>query len=106
MRLRLAHFLVALLIAVFAIGAPIPAKADCHGSSDCNVVAAGKADGSCGLKGEPCKVAQNCTAQILKMPAPESFRVVLGMSKVAFAPLSNDDVASTSIIPETSPPRI
>lgn len=106
MRLSLAHFLVALLIAVFAIGAPIPAKADCHGSGECNIAAAGKADGSCDLKGEPCKVAQNCAAQVLKMPAQESFGIGSGMSKVAFASLSNDDVASASITPETSPPRI
>jgi hypothetical protein len=103
MRRSLITVLVALLIAIFAIGAPIPAKAaDCSGSGDCNV---GMNQGSCDLKGEPCKFAQNCAGQVLKMPAQAWFRVALGDSKVAFAIPANDDLSSASITPEISPPR-
>jgi hypothetical protein len=105
MRRTVINVLVALLIAIFAIGAPIPAKAaDCSGG-DCGAAATGMADGSCDLKGEPCKVAQNCAAQVQKMPAQASFRVASGVSKVAFAFPSNDDLSSASITPEISPPR-
>jgi hypothetical protein len=105
MRRSVVNVLVALLIAIFAIGAPIPAKADCSSSGDCSEAAAGMADGSCDLKGEPCKVAQNCAAQILKMPAQTSIRLATNISKVAFAFPSNEDVCSTSVTPEISPPR-
>lgn len=37
MRLSLLSFVVALPIAVLAIGVPIPAKADCSGQGACNI---------------------------------------------------------------------
>jgi hypothetical protein len=105
MRRNLITVLVALLIAVFAIGAPIPAKAaECSGSG-CNVAGDAMTEGSCDLKGEPCKVAQNCAGQVLKMPAQAWFRVASAISKVAFAIPSSDDLSSASVTPEISPPR-
>jgi hypothetical protein len=105
MRSIFTHVLAALLIVMLAIGAPIPAKADCLGVDGCKSPAAGMADGSCGLKGEPCKVAQNCAAQIAKMPVQASIRLSPDPSKVAFAALANDEVRSALVTPETAPPR-
>jgi hypothetical protein len=105
MRQSVIHVLVALLIAIFAIGTPIPAKTDCAGSGACNVAGDGMANGSCDLKGEPCKIAQNCAGQVLKMPGQASFRGASGASKFVFAIPSDDDLSSASITPEISPPR-
>ena len=105
MRSIFTHVLAALLIVMLAIGAVIPAKADCLGADGCKSAAAGMADGSCGLKGEPCKVAQNCAAQIAKMPVQASIRLFLDPSKIAFAALANDDIRSAFVTPETAPPR-
>ncbi|HET6157756.1 MAG TPA: hypothetical protein VFE34_05390 [Dongiaceae bacterium] len=105
MRSIFTHVLAALLIVMLAIGAPIPAKAHCPGADGCKSAAAGMADGDCGMKGEPCKVAQNCAAQILKMPAQASVRLSLYQSKVAFSAHVNDDIRSTFVTPEIAPPR-
>lgn len=95
--------LAVLLIATFAVGAPIHAKASCEGS-DCSM---GLADGSCDQKaGEPCKVPQNCASPLQKMPANSALRLAPGTSLSHYGPLSNDKIASAFVPPETAPPRV
>ncbi len=105
MRSLLNALLVVLLIAAFAIGAPIPAKAVCEGSSDCNLTKAGLADGSCDQKGEPCKIAQNCASPLHKMPLYSAIRVLPDAAQAQYGPLSSDAIASAFVLPETAPPR-
>ncbi|HET6159935.1 MAG TPA: hypothetical protein VFE34_16440 [Dongiaceae bacterium] len=105
MRLTLSHLLAVLLIAVWAIGLPAPAKADCLAADGCKGVAAGMADGSCGQKGEACKFAQSCAAQIQKLPSEAAVAPAVVVLKAAFAAPSDDDVPSAFITPETAPPR-
>jgi hypothetical protein len=104
MRASILHILVVLLIAAFAIGVPIPAKASCLGASDCSME--GKSDGSCGQKSEPCKVAQNCASPLQKMPVHASHRLAPGVSQIQYLPAANDRIASGFVPPETTPPRI
>ena len=106
MRLSLINFVVALLIAVLAIGAPIPAKADCAAQGVCKTDADDMTGGACGGKGEPCKVAQNCAVQPLKMPTQATIGFATSISKVAFAAPADETLASAFIIPETAPPRV
>lgn len=106
MRLSLINFVVALLIAVFAIGAPIPAKADCAGQGACSIDVGDMTGGACGAKGEPCKVAQNCAVQPLKMPAQATIGVAVSVSEATFAAPADEMLASAFIIPETAPPRL
>lgn len=105
MRRSIINVLIAVLIAIFAIGTPIAAKAACSGSSECYVTGADAANGSCDQKGQPCKVVQNCAGQVLKMPAQASYRIASDASRVAFAIPSTDDLSSVFVTPETSPPR-
>jgi hypothetical protein len=98
------HILVVVLIAVFAIGAPIPAKASCLGTSDCSM--AGRSDGSCDQKSGPCKVAQNCASLLQKMPVHASHRLVPDASQVQYGLVANDKIVSEFVPPETTPPRI
>lgn len=106
MRLSLAAFLVALLIAVVAIGAPIPAKADCAGQAGCNIGDVGMTSGGCGGKGEGCTVAQSCAVQLLKMPTQTPVGIVATSSRLTFAAPAEETLASAFITPETAPPRI
>jgi len=107
MRSILNTLLVVLLIAAFAVGSPIPAKASCHSSSGCNMAMAGKADGSCDQKGGgPCKVAQNCAPPLHKMPVCSAIAVAPSAVQIQYSPLSNDAITSAFIPPETAPPRI
>ena len=105
MRFILNTLLVVLLIAAFAVGTPIPAQASCQDSSDCNLVKAGLADGSCDQKGEPCKIAQNCASPLQKMPAFSAIRVLPDVAQTQYGPLSSDAIASAFVLPETAPPR-
>ena len=105
MRSLLNALLVVLLIAAFAIGAPIPAKAACEGSSDCNLAKAGLADGSCDQKGEPCKIAQNCASPLHKMPIYSAIRVLPEGAQTQYRRFSSDAIASAFVLPETAPPR-
>lgn len=106
MRSVLNALLVVLLIAAFAVGAAIPAKASCQGTSDCALVKAGLVDGPCEQTGEPCKVAQNCAPFLQKMSAASAVRVALSASQAHYGRPSNDVMASASVLPETAPPRI
>ena len=104
MRLSFVHLLVALLIAVFAIGAPLPAKADCAKCHDCSSEAPAKNETPCPEKGLACQIATNCSAQLQKMPVPS----VISELSSGTAPFGDvDDIAIklAFIKPETSPPR-
>ena len=105
MRSLLNALVVVLLIAAFAIGAPIPVQASCQDSSDCNVVKAGLGDGSCDQKSEPCKVAQNCASPLQKMPVYSAIRVLPDAAQAQYGPLSSDAMISAFVLPETAPPR-
>lgn len=106
MRLSLINFVVALLIALLAIGGPIPAKADCAAQGVCKTDADDMTGGACGGKGEPCKVAQNCAVQLLKMPTQATTGIAAYSSEVAFAALTDETLASEFVTPETAPPRV
>jgi hypothetical protein len=105
MRSILNALLVVLLIAAFAIGAPIPVQASCQDSSDCNLAKAGLTDGSCDQKGEPCKIAQNCASPLHKMPVYSAIRVLPDAAQTPYEPLPSDATASAFVLPETAPPR-
>lgn len=104
MRSILNALLVVLLIAAFAIGAPIPLQASCQDSGDCNQAKAGL-DGSCDQKGESCKIAQNCASPLHKMPVYSAIHALPNAAQTQYGPLSSDAIASAFVLPETAPPR-
>lgn len=106
MRSSLLNLIVALLIAALAIGAPLPAKADCAGQGGCTVGAADMTGGCGGSKGEGCKIAQNCAVQLLKMPAQTTIGIAAHASRVVFAALTDETLSSEFVTPETAPPRV
>ena len=105
MRVALSHLLAVLLIAVWAIGLPFPAKADCLGIGGCKGAASSTMDSSCSQKGEPCKFVQNCAGQIQKLPSQTAIAPAVIVLKAVFATPSDDAVPSAHVTPETAPPR-
>ena len=104
MRAIVVHILAALLIAIFAVGSPSPAKADCMKCHDCPSEAPSKNDVPCPEKGLTCQVAQTCAAQLQKastFPA-EEFSVA-GRPAYGFGSLIA--IKSVYLTPETAPPR-
>jgi len=106
MRLSLAHLLIALLIAVFAIGAPIPAKADCAECDRCTIDAPAKNKSPCGEQGLACKSGQNCATQLQKMSGQTGFRSTRDVAKASFGLSANEATGSAFVTPETAPPRL
>ena len=105
MRASIVHLLVALLIAVFAVGAPLPAQADCAQCQDCTLESPAKNDIPCPQKSLACQ-AQNCAGQQQKMPAQTTGRVVQHGAKAAFGQASAVAIKLADITPETAPPRV
>jgi hypothetical protein len=105
MRASFVHLLVAVLIAVFAIGAPQAALADCARCAECTVEAPAKNDTPCPQKGQVCQMAQSCSGQVQKMPAPSAIHPAQLAGKATFGQGSIAAVKLTHITPETAPPR-
>ena len=104
MRLSFVHLLVALLIAVCAIGAPPPAKADCAKCHDCSTEAPAKNEAPCPEKGIVCQMATTCASQVQKMPA-NAVTVDLSSGKAIFGDVDDIAIKLAFVKPETSPPR-
>jgi hypothetical protein len=106
MRSRLAHLLIAILIAAFAIGAPLPAQAGCAQCGDCTTEAPLQDQTSCNDQGLVCNLGQSCSGQAQKMPASADVGPDTDVAGIAFGPAARDALASTVIVPETAPPRL
>jgi hypothetical protein len=105
MRVSFVHMLVALLIAIFAIGSPLPAQADCAKCDDCSVEAPAKNEAPCPHKGMACQVAQTCVGQMQKAPAQLGLHPMADAGKASFNLYSSVAIKSAYITPETAPPR-
>jgi hypothetical protein len=106
MRLSFVHLLVALLIAVFAIGAPPPAQAECAKCVDCSAEAPAKKEAPCPEKGLVCQIATSCASQAQKMPAHAVIASDLSSGKAVFGGVDDIAVKLAFVKPETSPPRV
>lgn len=105
MRAVLVHFLAALLIAIFAIGSPLPAKADCEKCHDCSTEAPAKSDAPCPEKGLACQIAPACASQAHKAQAQIDAADLHDAGKVTFSLSSSMAIKSAYLTPETAPPR-
>jgi hypothetical protein len=105
MRATVVHILAALLIAIFAIGSPQPAKADCTKCDDCSTEAPAKSDVPCPEKALVCQVAQTCASQVQKAPAQLNIDALADSGEVAFGFSASIAIKSTYLTPETAPPR-
>ena len=105
MRAIVVHILAVLLIAIFAIGSPPPAKADCAKCHDCSTETPAKNNVPCPEKGLFCQVAQACTSQAQKAPAQINIDDLDDASKAAFSMNSSIAIKSAYLTPETAPPR-
>lgn len=106
MRLSVIHVVLALLFAVFAIGAPLPVQADCTTCQDCTVDAPAKDDGSCPHEAAVCQLAPTCSNQLQRMPAHLTIRAWRSAVKVAFGDTFSIAIKLAQIPPETAPPRL
>lgn len=104
MRGKVVHLLVALLIAVFAIGAPQAAQADCATCDDCTTEAPAKNETRCLQKGLVCQIASSCASQVQKAPAQIAIQDD-ATSAVVFGYASSAVGKSAFVTPETAPPR-
>ena len=105
MRATVVHILAALLIAIFALGSPPPAKADCTKCDDCSTEAPAKSDVPCPQKALVCQVAQTCASQVQKAPPQLNFDALVDAGKADFGLGVSIAVKSTYLTPETAPPR-
>lgn len=105
MRLSLVHLLVALLIAIFAIGVPSLAQAECAMCMDCGTLSPDKNKAPCPEKGIACQVSTNCASQPQKMPVPAILADDVSAGKTAFPNFDDVAVNLAFVKPETSPPR-
>ena len=105
MRVGFVHILVALLIAIFAIGSPQPAKADCAKCHDCSIGAPANNDVPCQEKGLVCQVAQTCASQLQKAPPQINVDEIADTGEASFGFGASVAIKSTYLTPETAPPR-
>ena len=106
MRAGIIHVLVALLIAVFAIGEPVPAKADCRTCDGCPIEAPQKNDTPCQEKAFVCQVSQGCASQTQKAPAQFGIGNRDDARGAAFGSSPAIVVKTAYLTPETAPPRL
>jgi hypothetical protein len=106
MRAAIIHMLVALLIAVFAIGAPQSVRADCLACQDCTVSAPAKDHAPCSQGALDCQVAQSCGGQLQKMPGQSTIGIARTSTDAAFGEGGAVAVKSAATPPETTPPRL
>ena len=106
MRTILLQILAALLIAIFAIGSPPPAKADCVKCHDCSTGAPAKNDVPCPENGLACQVAQTCASQVQKKaPVQLNIDALADAGEAGFGFGVSIATKSTYLAPETAPPR-
>lgn len=106
MRAILVHVLAVLLIAIFALGSPPPAKADCAKCHDCSTGTPAKSDVPCPEKGLICQVAQTCASQVQKKaPAQLNLDALADAGEAGFGFGASIAIKSTYLTPETAPPR-
>jgi hypothetical protein len=105
MRVSIIHVLVALLIAVFAIGSPRPGQADCAKCETCSVEIPAGNEAPCPQKGLACQIAQTCVSQVQKAPAQIAIHTPAEAPAVAFGRQLAAAEKSASLTPETAPPR-
>lgn len=103
MRAIAVHILAVLLIAIFAVGSPSPAKASC--CLDCSTEAPAKNDGPCPAKGLVCQVAQSCASQVQKAPGQISIDGLSDAGETTFGFDASIAIKSAYRTPETAPPR-
>lgn len=107
MRAGIIHVLAALLIAVFAIGSPLSAQAECAECQDCSTGAPAQSDVPCPEKGLVCQAAQACAGQVQKAAPAQINPYDLGVGgRAAFGDGSSIAVKSANLTPETAPPRV
>lgn len=104
MRIGIRYLVIGLLIAIFAIGAPPPAKADCAKCHDCSTETPAKNEAPCPEKGLACQIATSCASQVQKMPA-NAVTVDLSSGKAIFGDADDIVIKLAFVKPETSPPR-
>jgi hypothetical protein len=105
MRASIIHVLVALLIAVFTVGEPVSAKAECRTCEGCPIEAPVKNDAPCQDKAFVCQVAQSCAGQTQKAPARLDIDDRDDARAAAFGVKACFAVKSADLTPETAPPR-
>jgi hypothetical protein len=105
MRRSLVHLLAALLIAVFATGAPPPAQAECAECVDCSTEAPAKNETPCPERGLACQISTSCASQIQKMSPHTVIAGDLSSGKAIFDNADDIAVKPAFVKPETSPPR-
>lgn len=98
--------LVAVLIAIFAIGLPLPGQADCLKCDNCSADARGKSEAPCQHKGMACQIAQTCANQMQKAQAQLAIHPIAETVKATFSLISTIAIRSTYLTPETAPPRL
>ena len=106
MQASIVHVLVALLIAVFAVGEPAPAKADCRSCEECPTEAPVKNEAPCQDKAFVCQVSQGCASQTQKAPAQINVDDCDDGRRASFGSSSTIVVKSAYLTPETAPPRL
>ena len=106
MRATLVHVLAVLLIAIFAIGSPPPANADCVKCHDCSTGAPARNDLPCREKGLACQVAQTCASQVQKKASVQvDIDALADAGEAGFGFGVSIAIKSTYLTPETAPPR-
>lgn len=106
MRASIIHAVVVLLIAVFAIGEPVPAKADCRTCDGCPIEAPEKNDPPCQEKALACQISLGCAGQAQKAPAQLDIDDRDDARGTAFGLNASIAVKSAYLTPETAPPRL
>jgi hypothetical protein len=106
MRASIIHVLVALLIAVFAVGEPVPAKADCRPCEGCPTETPVKNGAPCQDKAFVCQAAQGCASQTQKAPAQLDIDDRDDARGAAFSFSASIAVKLAYLTPETAPPRL
>jgi hypothetical protein len=105
MRIGILYVVIGLLIAIFAIGAAPPAKADCAKCHDCSTEVPAKNETPCPEKGIVCQIATTCAGQLQKMPVPAVIARDMSAGTSIFAIAADIAIKLAFAKPETSPPR-
>jgi hypothetical protein len=105
MRATVVHILASLLIAIFAVGSPSPAKADCMTCGGCPIEVPAKNHAPCPEKGLVCPVTQTCASQVQKAPAPTTTDELADADGAPYGVGTVIAIKSAYLTPETAPPR-
>jgi hypothetical protein len=106
MRAAILHMLVAVLIAVFAIGMPQSVHADCLTCPDCNVASPAKDHIPCSQGTLVCQPGQSCANQMQKMPAQTTIGAAQSSAEAIFGEAATAAIKLAHIPPDTAPPRL